>query len=117
MSIKFQLILIIAASLSMFFLTRKVLQAKIKLNYAIVWFVGMLFILGCALFPDAFYRFSDWAGVGMPVNFMFLITIFFLYCLCFYLFQVISEQSIKIVNLTYKVAELAKRLEEGENNE
>ena len=117
MSIKFQLILIIAASLSLCVLIRKVLQAKIKLNYAIVWFVGMLFILGCALFPDGFYLLSNWVGVGMPVNFMFLITIFFLYCLCFYLFQVISEQSGKIVNLTYKVAELEKRLEEGKRNE
>lgn len=48
----------------------------------------------------------------MPVNTVFLINIFLLYCFTFYVYLKLSKHNEEIINLNYEIANLKKQIED-----
>lgn len=89
-----------------------VIKRKLNIKYSIVWILWSLLTLIMAIFPEIFYGVSDFLGIEMPVNAVFLIMIFLLYLLTFYVYIMISKHNEEIIKLTYEVASLRKQLED-----
>lgn len=83
-----------------------------NVHYSIAWVIGVFVLLTFALFPDFLYGLTALAGIEKPVNAIYLIVIFIVLVLLFSLFTIISKQADQILRLTYKVAELEKRMHE-----
>ena len=93
-----------------------VIKKRFFIKYSIAWLLWSVFILLMVLFPDVFYELSHSIGIEMPVNAVFLITIFLLYALVFYVYVMISKHNDEIINLTYKIAQLEKELNDIKRN-
>lgn len=112
-----QVCLLIGSIFVLYVVVKSVLKNKINIHYAIVWIVWGIGMVLISMFPGIVYRISNFMGIQMPVNAVFLIMIFFLYCLTFYVYFVISKHSEEIIALDYEVAMLKKKIEELEKNE
>lgn len=89
-----------------------VIKNKLNIKYSIIWIMWALMSLLMSIFPETFYSFSRLLGVELPVNGVFLIMIGLLYCLTFYSYLMISKHNKEIIDLTYEVASLKKKLED-----
>ena len=91
-----------------------VVKKKINIKYSIVWILWALAIILMVICPDPFYEFAHLLGIEMPVNAVFLIMIGLLYALTFYAYMMVSKHNDEIIQLTYEVASLKKKIEELE---
>ena len=112
-----QVCLLVGSIFVLYIVVKSVLKNKINIHYAIVWIVWGIGMVLISMFPGIIYRISDFIGIQIPVNAAFLMMIFFLYCLTFYVYFVISKHSEEIIALDYEVAMLKKKIEELEKNE
>lgn len=109
-----QLSLFAGSLVVLFIVIKSVLKNKMNIHYAIVWIVWGVGMVIISLFPRIIYDLAFLIGIQMPVNAVFLIMIFLLYCLTFYIYFVISRHNEDIVNLDYEIAVLKKKIEELE---
>ena len=80
-----------------------------------IWIVLAFVLIIMSIFPGIMYKISGLLGFEKPVNAIFLIMIFLLYCLSFYVYLKISRHNEDIVNMNYELASLKKRVEELES--
>ncbi|BAK44108.1 DUF2304 domain-containing protein [Eggerthella sp. YY7918] len=99
-----QVTLFIVSLLTLIFITRKVRNAKVKLEDSIFWFciAGLLLIV--SIFPGIFFFLSDVAGTYSTVNFVFLFFIFVLLIQSFNLSMRVSQLDTKLKELTQQLA-------------
>ena len=114
MSRVLQMCLLAGSLVVLFIVIKSVLKNKMNIHYAIVWIVWGVGMVVISLFPNIIYVLASLIGIQMPVNAVFLIMIFLLYCLTFYIYFVISRHNEDIVNLDYEIAVLKKKIEELE---
>ena len=110
MTITLRIILILASTISSIMCIKKIKQAKLKIENAIIWIMGSLLLILMSVFSSIVDNISSKLGFVAPVNFVFLIIIAFL-LIEVYLNNIrISELNEKIKNLTHHIA-----LEENKN--
>lgn len=110
-----QLALLVGSIIVLFIVLRFVIKNKMNIRFAIVWVIWAIAMIIISIFPDIIYSLSNLLGFEKPVNAIFLLMIFLLYCLSFYLFVAISKHNEEILNLNYEIASLKKKVEELES--
>ena len=116
MSKVLQIFLLSGSVVVLLIVMRFAIRDRINIRFAIVWIVWAVVMIIMAIFPSIIYSISDLLGFERPVNAIFLLMIFLLYCLSFYLFLSISQHNEKILSLNYELAQLKKKLEDKEND-
>ena len=116
MSMHLQVALIIAASITLIFVVYVIVRHRMNVKYAIIWIVWTLAVLIIGLFPKIADSFSSLLSIATPVNTIFLAMLFLLYIISFYAYLKISLQEQKILDLTYSVAKLNKRIDDLVND-
>ena len=106
--------LLIASIIALVFVIVSVKKRKLNIKYSIVWILWAVLSLMMSIFPETFYMFSRLIGIELPVNGVFLIMIALLYALTFYAYMMVSKHNDEIIQLTYEVASLKKKIEELE---
>lgn len=114
MSGSLQIGLLLASIIALIFVIVSVKKRKLNIKYSIVWIMWAILSLVMAIFPQTFYELSHLLGIEMPVNAVFLIMIGLLYALTFYAYMMVSKHNDEIIQLTYEVASLKKKIEEIE---
>ncbi len=104
--------LITLSAMALLMAVRAVIKNNMNVRYSIVWIVVGLILLLMAVFPNIIFFLAHAAGIEVPSNAVFLITIGFLYVLEFYSYLTISKQAKEIRVLNYEVAEIKKKLED-----
>lgn len=110
-----QLVLLAGSIIVLFIVLRFVIKNKMNIRFAIIWVIWSLAMIIISIFPSIIYSISNLLGFEKPVNAIFLLMVFLLYCLSFYLFVSISKHNDEILNLNYEIAALKKKIEELEN--
>lgn len=91
-----------------------VVKGKMNIHYAMIWIIWSIGTVVISIFPEIIYFISNMIGIQTPVNTVFLVMIFLLYILSFYVYMKLSRHNSDIINLSYEIAVLKKRLEELE---
>ena len=104
--------LFIATLCALIVIILSVIRKSLNIKYSIVWLLWALFSLLMAIFPESFYKLSDFLGIQLPVNTVFLIMTALLYALTFYVYIMISKHNEEIIKLTYEISVLKKELDE-----
>ena len=112
MSVTLRAILIVSSIISCILCIKKIKQAKLKVENAIVWMLGSFLLI----FMSVFSGVVEWCAIGLgfeaPVNFVFVIIIAFL------LIEVYLN-NLKITELNEKIKDIAHHIaiNEHENDE
>lgn len=120
MSKVLQSFLLIGSIIVLYVVIRNVLKNKMNIHFAVVWIIWGIGMVILSIFPNLVYRISNLMGIQIPVNAVFLIMIFLLYCLTFYIYFILSKYNENLINLNYEVASLKKKiidLEKEKENE
>lgn len=107
-----QIGLLTASILMLAFVIIKVRKNKMNIHYSIIWIIWGISLIVLSLFPSIISWASKVLSIATPTNTLFLIMIFFLYCLTFYIYLKISKHNEEIINLNYEIAALKKKVEE-----
>ncbi|WP_101807605.1 DUF2304 domain-containing protein [Paenibacillus pasadenensis] len=100
---KLQIILIAGSFLFLLFVINMIRRYKLELRYSMLWLIlGIIFLI-LALIPSSFSTISKVMGIELPVNALFLITIFGNMIIIFYLTLVISKQTIKLKEISQEI--------------
>ena len=110
-----QLGLFIVSFTTLLYVLFSVIKNKMNIHYAMVWIIWSVGTVVISAFPKIIYYISDLIGIQTPVNTVFLIMIFLLYCLLFYVYMKLSRHNSDIINLNYEIALLKKKIEEIDN--
>ena len=93
-----------------------VIKNKMNIHYAMAWIIWGLGTIIISLFPQIIYFATEIIGIETPVNTVFLIMIFLLYCMLFYAYLKLSKHNDNIVDLNYEIAVLKKKIEKMEKD-
>ena len=104
MTLELRITLLVVSLLTLVFITRKVRDAKVRLEDSIFWFCIAGLLLLVSIFPGIFFFLSNVAGTYSTVNFVFLFFIFILLIQCFTLNMRISQVDTKLKELTQQLA-------------
>ena len=99
MTLTLRIILIIASLFSCFLCVKRIKQAKLKVESSVVWMIGSIILILMSIFYNAVEWISVKLGFMAPVNFVFLVVIFFL------LIQTFMD-NIRISTLNEKIKDL-----------
>ena len=97
------IMLVIIISLFVFFITM-LRKKKMDLKYCLVWLIALFGIALFCAFPAWLDSLSDFLGIGVPVNTLFLVCIAFLTCICISLTIVVSRLTERLRKLTQNIA-------------
>lgn len=109
-----QIGLLTASVIMLVFVIVKVRRNKMNIHYSVIWIIWGIGLIILSIFPSIITWTSNVLSIVTPTNTLFLIMIFFLYCLTFYVYLKISKHNEEIVNLNYEIAALKKKVEEFE---
>lgn len=104
MNLELRITLFIAALFTIIFITRRVRNARVRLEDSIFWFCFAALLLIVSIFPQIFFFLSNLVGTMAPVNFVFLFFIFVLLIQSFNLSMRVSQADTKIKELTQQLA-------------
>lgn len=104
MTLILRILLIIFSILTMFYMVRKIRQAKLQIEYSIFWIAFSCILILMSLFPKAVSFFTYLAGIQSPVNLVFLAIIFILILKLFTMTVKLSELENKTKELAQKIA-------------
>lgn len=114
MSVKLRIVLILLVIIADLFSFRQIRKGKMSLNHSLLWIFISLLLLLIAIFPGIAFRLAEAAGIGTPVNLVFLLFAFFSIILFIYLTNVISRSDRINRRLTQKTALLEERIRKME---
>ena len=112
-----KLTLLVGSVIAVLFVLRMVIKNKMNIHYAMVWIIWGLGMVALVLFPSIGYKVRDLLKIEMLSNAIFFVNIFFLYCLTFYIYIIISKHNEEIIRLNYEISSLKKRLDDKEKKE
>ncbi len=112
-----KLTLLVGSIVAVLFVLRMVIKNKMNIHYAMVWIIWGLGMVALVLFPSIGYKVRDLLKIEMLSNAIFFVNIFFLYCLTFYIYVIISKHNEEIIRLNYEISSLKKRLDDKEKKE
>ena len=103
-SLTLRIILIVASLFSFFLCVKRIKQAKLKVENAVVWLIGSIVLILMSIFSPAVEWISYGLGFMAPVNFVFLIVIVFLLIQTFINNIKISMLNDKVKDLNHYIA-------------
>ncbi len=112
MSLRIQIIIIVAVILSFISIVNMIRKGKLDLKYALPWMIALIGIAIADLFPEGMEAVSKWLGIELPINMLFFIAIVLLLALVFILTVIASKQTLKIKEIAQEVAILRKEIED-----
>lgn len=115
MSVVLRCTLIIVSFLTFMYIIRKTRQSKLKIDYAIFWFLFAILMLLLSVFPQIAIMAAELIGLVSPANLVFLAIIFILLIKSFRLTLYVSKLDDKITKLTQHIA--LKEYEDPNNEE
>lgn len=104
MSLGFRLILIAISILTMFYILKKIREAKLEIGHSIFWIGFSILIIFLSLFPQCVYWLTDLLGIQSPVNFVYLVIIFVLIMKNFMMTLQLSNTEHKLQTLIQQIA-------------
>ena len=96
--------LILGSVLTAFFVLRRIRQAKVQIEDTIYWLAVAFVLLVLAIFPDIAFWASRMLGFVSPINFVYIVIIFFLIVKQFFMSIKISQLDSKVRILTQRIA-------------
>ena len=112
MNIRTQIMVIVLVAAALFLLIYMIRGNRLKLKYALSWFVLAVGILIFGCFPSLTSLLADFLGIGTPVNVLFFAGFCFSLIIIFSLTVAVSRLSVSLKRLTQEMALLKKELEE-----
>lgn len=104
MSVRIQMIIVVAALLAVFYIVQKIRMKEIELRYSLLWMILGIGIILFACFP----QFTEWLahmlGICQPVNMLFFAGFCFMLPIIFSLSVAVSKLSNKVKRLTQEIA-------------
>ncbi len=110
-SLKLQIFIAIIIFLMAAIIIRMVSKEKIDLRYAIGWLFLLLLALLMDIFPEGLFWFSGLIGVALPVNMIFMVSVFLLVAAAYLITAALSRIADKTKRLTQESALLEKEIE------
>lgn len=104
MSITLRVILIICSVFTFIFAIAKIKQSKLKIEDSIIWIIGTIVLIIMSVFSGLVEWISAKLGFMSPVNFVFIVSIFFLLVEAFNYSIKMSMLNEKIKNLNHYIA-------------
>lgn len=104
MSFLLQVIVIVFCVLLALYVARLVSREQLLLKYSLLWLVLVVALILSSLFPDALFSISGALGFETPSNFIFFVGLFCLLAIALSLSVIASKQTLKIKNLTQRIA-------------
>lgn len=104
MSLTLRVLLLLAATLTAFWILHKIHKMKVKMEDAIFWVVFAMVLLILGIFPQISYLMTDLLGIMSPANLIFLVIIFLLMEKIFTLSIIVSQLEDKVEILSAEVA-------------
>lgn len=96
MTIQFQLLLLITAALTVYYMARRIRKSQMKIEDTLYWFFVSVILMLLAIFPHICDVLMDFFGIISPVNFVFLVFIFLLLVKVFLLSITVSKLQYKL---------------------
>jgi len=112
MSAVIRLVLILSSVATLVLVLSRVRKERMRVQDALFWVLFVLASLLLAVFPRIAYWVAGILGVASPVNFIYLVFIFFAYLKLLSLSTKIARLESKNEDMAYVVAALRKRLDE-----
>lgn len=112
MSDVIRLLLIFSSAATLVLVFSRVRKERMRVQDALFWVLFVLASLLLAVVPQIAYWVAHILGVESPVNFIYLVFIFFAYLKLLSLSTKIARLESKNEDMAYVVATLRKRLEE-----
>lgn len=110
-SFKLQIFLLLASIICFFLLINLIRKYSIELKYSMLWLIVMLISIFLSIFPKSFTFISNLIGIELPVNALFLLSIFGIMMIMFSLTLEVSKSTMKIKELSQEVGLLRNELE------
>ncbi|AWP25485.1 hypothetical protein PVOR_31479 [Paenibacillus vortex V453] len=110
-SFKLQVILIASSLLCVVLLINLLSRYRLELKYSILWIAVVVLLFILSIFPKVFSFFSESLGIELPVNALFLFSIFGLICISFSATLEISKANNKIKDLTQEIGIMKRNVE------
>lgn len=104
MSEQLRWILIVGSVLFLIVMLICLKRSRLSIELSSVWIIWTIGLVLIGIFPVQFYQFSNFLSIGVPVNTVFLITIFALYCLVFFLYLKVAKLEEKLKDLTHYIS-------------
>lgn len=102
-SLKLQLILIAGAILSSVLLINSIRKYRLELKYTMLWLALMFIILVLSIFPNLIGMLSNYMGIELPVNALFLFVSFCALLILFSITVIVSRSSTRIKELSQEI--------------
>lgn len=88
-----------------------VVKRKLLLKYALLWIMFSLILLISIIFPTLLVDISNFIGIEVTSNMVFLIGFLILLFISFMLTSIVSRQKTELVNLAQEISILKKRVD------
>lgn len=93
------------------YIIRLVTKKKLLLSYSLLWILLSLLIVFLSLFPQPIYLLTQFLGIQLPSNFVFIIAIVCLMAICLSLSIIASRQTAYSKTLIQEIALLKKEID------
>lgn len=104
MSITLRIILIVCSVFTFIFAINRIKHSKLKIEDSIIWIIGTIVLILMSVFSGLVEWISIQLGFMSPVNFVFIVVIFFLLVVAFNYSIKMSILNEKIKNLNHYIA-------------
>lgn len=88
-----------------------VVKRKLLLKYALLWILLSIILLKSLMFPQVLVSISNFIGIEVTSNMVFLIGFLILLFISFMLTSIVSRQKTELVNLAQEISILKKRVD------
>lgn len=112
MSLKLQVIIILALLVTAGLIVNMVRKQKIDLRYALGWILICIPILILTVFPSLITQISNLLGIASPVNMLFFVGFIFVIIIIFTLSVSVSHLATKLKMMAQEIAILKHELNE-----
>lgn len=112
LSLKLQIVLIIISFLFMAYIINSLRNEIIDFKYTLIWFFLGIVLIVISVFPEIPVFIANFLGIGLTVNAIFLLAIFFILLILLVITIAISKSHVKTLRLTQEIAILKNKLEE-----
>ena len=103
MPIQLQVFLVIISIIVFISIIRFIKKSKLSTQMAVIWILWSIGLILISVFPTIIYNLSKILGIIAPMNTLFLLMMFILYCLVFFLYLRISILEYKLKNLAQHI--------------
>lgn len=104
MTIRLQALILIGIIITFIQFINLLRKEKMELKYVLVWFVVLIGIAIVCIFPSIIDGVSRLLGIETPINSLFFFGFIFTSCLLFSISVTLSKLSVRVKELTQKVA-------------